>query len=158
MQNHRPRGKLFVASGNFCHLLDNLCKQFGPRSGLTKCRSWSGSKMFDTISVPDIFFFEKKSLKKWQKKAWKITQYAKRVKRDHALGTFDEKKAYACKLQKNLVKSFAFWVFLHAFSCLQIILQVKISFVCLFDLILYVPSTNFQLNRDRSSWVEPVQS
>ena len=32
------------------------------------------------------------------------------------------------------------------------------SFVCLFDLILYVPSTIFQLNRDRSSWVEPVLS
>ena len=27
---------------------------------------------------------------------------------------------------------------------------------CLFDLILYVPSTIFQLNRDGSSWVEPV--
>ena len=31
-------------------------------------------------------------------------------------------------------------------------------FVCLFDLILYVPSTIFQLNRDRSSLVEPVLS
>ena len=30
------------------------------------------------------------------------------------------------------------------------------TFVCLFDLILYVPSTIFQLNRDGSSWVEPV--
>ena len=29
---------------------------------------------------------------------------------------------------------------------------------CLFDLILYVPSIIFQLNRDRSSWVEPVLS
>ena len=29
---------------------------------------------------------------------------------------------------------------------------------CLFDLILYVPSTVFQLNRDGSSWVEPVLS
>ena len=29
---------------------------------------------------------------------------------------------------------------------------------CLFDLILYVPSTIFQLNRDRSSRVEPVLS
>ena len=29
-------------------------------------------------------------------------------------------------------------------------------FACLFDLILYVPSTIFQLNRDRSFWVEPV--
>ena len=30
--------------------------------------------------------------------------------------------------------------------------------VCLFDLILYVPSTIFQLNRSGSSWVEPVLS
>ena len=29
---------------------------------------------------------------------------------------------------------------------------------CLFDLILYVPSTIFQLNRDGSSWVEQVLS
>ena len=31
-------------------------------------------------------------------------------------------------------------------------------FAVLFDLILYVPSTIFQLNRDGSSWVEPVLS
>ena len=31
-------------------------------------------------------------------------------------------------------------------------------FVCLFDLILYVPSAIFQLNRDGSSWVESVLS
>ena len=30
------------------------------------------------------------------------------------------------------------------------------TFVCLFDLILYVPSTIFQLYRDGSSWIEPV--
>ena len=30
--------------------------------------------------------------------------------------------------------------------------------VCLFDLILNAPSTIFQLNRDGSSWVEPVLS
>ena len=30
--------------------------------------------------------------------------------------------------------------------------------IVLFDLILYVPSTIFQLNRDGSSWVEPVLS
>ena len=34
----------------------------------------------------------------------------------------------------------------------------KMDSFCLFDLILYVPSTIFQLNRDRSSWVEPVLS
>ena len=33
-----------------------------------------------------------------------------------------------------------------------------IKFVFLFDLILYVPSTIFQLNRDGSSWDEPVLS
>ena len=35
---------------------------------------------------------------------------------------------------------------------------LHMSFVCLFDLILYVPSSIFQLNRDGSSWVEPVLS
>ena len=32
------------------------------------------------------------------------------------------------------------------------------GFCFLFELILYVPSTAFQLNRDGSSWVEPVLS
>ena len=32
------------------------------------------------------------------------------------------------------------------------------DFACLFGLILYVSSTIFQLNRDESSWVEPVLS
>ena len=32
------------------------------------------------------------------------------------------------------------------------------SLFCLFDLILYIPSTIFQLNGDGSSWVEPVLS
>ena len=40
---------------------------------------------------------------------------------------------------------------------------MRVSTVCLylfflFDLILYVPSTIFQLNKDESSWVEPVLS
>ena len=35
--------------------------------------------------------------------------------------------------------------------------KVRLDF-CLFDLIRYVPSAIFQLNRDRSSWVEPVLS
>ena len=41
--------------------------------------------------------------------------------------------------------------------------KIKFAFhqsfgVCLFDLIIYVPSTIFRLNKDGSSWVEPVQS
>ena len=35
-------------------------------------------------------------------------------------------------------------------------LSLIVFLVCLFDLILNVPSTIFQLNRDGSSWVEPV--
>ena len=39
------------------------------------------------------------------------------------------------------------------------VIRVLVSVVsCLFDLILYVPSTIYQLNRDGSSWVEPVLS
>ena len=38
------------------------------------------------------------------------------------------------------------------------IIQEQECFVCLFDLILYVPSTIFQFNREGSSWVEPVLS
>ena len=35
---------------------------------------------------------------------------------------------------------------------------LNLSEFCSFDLILYVPSTIFQLNSDGSSWVEPVLS
>ena len=38
------------------------------------------------------------------------------------------------------------------------VVVVVVEVVCLFDLILYVPSTIFKLNRDGSSWVEPVLS
>ena len=36
--------------------------------------------------------------------------------------------------------------------------DLLLTFDCLFDLILYVPSTIFQLKRDGYSWVEPVLS
>ena len=39
---------------------DNLCKQFGPRSGPTERQTWSGSKLFDTDIVPEKVIFEKK--------------------------------------------------------------------------------------------------
>ena len=38
---------------------DNLCKQFGPRSGPTECRSRSGPKQLDTLMVFLKVFFEK---------------------------------------------------------------------------------------------------
>ena len=45
----------FLASGNFS-FANKLCKQFGPRSGQTVCRSGSGSKLFDSDSVPERIF------------------------------------------------------------------------------------------------------
>ena len=39
-----------------------------------------------------------------------------------------------------------------------VVLWYDYMLICLFDLILYVPSTIVQLNRDGSSWVEPVLS
>ena len=45
------------------------------------------------------------------------------------------------------------------FEIRSINIGIKLDFcLILFDLILYVPSTIFQLNRDGSSWVEPVLS
>ena len=43
----------FPTSGNFFFLssADNLCKQFGPRSGSMFYQAWSGSKLFDTLMV-----------------------------------------------------------------------------------------------------------
>ena len=40
----------------------------------------------------------------------------------------------------------------------SVTLRNTITLVCLFDLILYIQSTIFQLDRDGSSWVEPVLS
>ena len=58
---------------------DNFCKQFGPRSGMTKCHAQSGTKLFDTQMVFLKEFsqidFEKKKFSKPQKS--KITQEAK---------------------------------------------------------------------------------
>ena len=41
-----------------------LCKQFGPRSGPTELRSWSGSKPFDTLIEFLKEFFEKVNFEK----------------------------------------------------------------------------------------------
>ena len=45
---------------------DNLCKQFGPRSGPTKCQAWSGYKLFDTLMVLLKEFFENVDFEKNQ--------------------------------------------------------------------------------------------
>ena len=57
----------------------NICTQFGPRSGPTERRVWSGSKLFDTVVVviKDFFektYFEKKSAD--DNESMKSTQHA----------------------------------------------------------------------------------
>ena len=57
---------------------DNLYKQFVPRLGPTKRWAWPGSKLFDTVITPELFF-EKMSLKKStdDKKHEKFIKHAK---------------------------------------------------------------------------------
>ena len=53
---------------------DNLCKQFRPRSSLTECRSWSGSKQFDTLKVFLKEFFEEVNFEKTQQTTTRACQ------------------------------------------------------------------------------------
>ena len=47
---------------------DNLCKQFGSRTSLTKCQAWSGSKLFDTLNgISERLILQKLILKKSSK-------------------------------------------------------------------------------------------
>ena len=59
---------------------DNLCQQFGPRSGPTECPAWSGPNLFGTLMIflKEIFEnnnFETRSAD--DKKAGKISQHRK---------------------------------------------------------------------------------
>ena len=45
---------------------DTLCKQFGLRSGLTECQTWSGSKLFNTNCITKRIF--------WKRLLWKKNQ------------------------------------------------------------------------------------
>ena len=51
---------------------ENLCKQYGPRSGPTTCRARSGSNMFDSLMVILKEFFKNVDLKKKSADNYKI--------------------------------------------------------------------------------------
>ena len=56
-------------------IADNFCKQFGPRSGPTKRRAWSRSKLFDTLMVFLKEFFDNKNdfeINQQATKTWKM--------------------------------------------------------------------------------------
>ena len=61
------------------------------------------------------------------------------------------------KVSHSLTSGGTFVVYIVHPMCSDVYIISKIVF-CLFDLILNVPSTIFQLYRDGSSWVEPVLS
>ena len=61
--------------GPFLSSADILCKQFGTRSGLTKCRAWSGSKLFDILKVILKEFFEKDDFEKNQQMTKNMKNY-----------------------------------------------------------------------------------
>ena len=54
---------------------DNFCKQFGPRSGLTKRQAWSGSKLFDTLVVIHERICSKIDFKKINRRQKSIKNY-----------------------------------------------------------------------------------
>ena len=54
---------------------DSLCKQFGPRSGPTKCPAWSGSKLNGTLMVILKEFFEKVDSEKISRRQKSMQNY-----------------------------------------------------------------------------------
>ena len=68
---------------------DNCLKQPGPRSGRTKVRTWSGSKLYSTLVVFLTEFSKKLILggKSVGDKKYKITQYAKSLNTLWTLGS-----------------------------------------------------------------------
>ena len=60
---------------------DNFCKQFGPSSGLPEHRTWSESKLFDTLVVFLKEFFEKKNdFEKNQQTTKKVQKFSQGTK------------------------------------------------------------------------------
>ena len=79
--------------------------------------------------------------------------------RDNEVNLIDDKECKYKDSNSYSWKTSAIFLFPSlAFSYFSQILEVSNIIVCLFDLILYVPSTIFQLSRDGSSLVEPVLS
>ena len=50
-ENLKSEGSRIITLCLLVSSTDNICKQFGPRSGLTLSRAWYGSKLFDSLMV-----------------------------------------------------------------------------------------------------------
>ena len=112
---------------------DNLCKQFGPRSGTvtTKCWAWSGSKLFDTLMVflkvifRKSWFLKKISRRQKSLKNFQGGQELDGVKTSqwislgaiicwHSIFFFKKKiKCLVCSYNQEHFRSLAIWLHIH---------------------------------------------
>ena len=72
---------------------ENLCNQFEPKSGPTKCRAWSRSKLFYTLKVFFKEFFKKVDFEKKQQ----MTKSMKNYPRGKELGKIDFQSIFNSK-------------------------------------------------------------
>ena len=96
-----------VSSDHFLSFADNLCKQFVPKSAPTKCRTWSGSKLFDTLMVFLKYFLKKlilKKKKKRQRKHIKLSGIQRMLLENLSMGiTFSPFWVQQCWIKMNAV-------------------------------------------------------
>ena len=62
-----------TAESTVLSAVNNIYKQFGPRSGLIKCQAWSGSKL--TLIVFLIFFLKKVDFEKISRQQKSMQNY-----------------------------------------------------------------------------------
>ena len=107
--------------------------------------------MFDNLKI----FLKKMTLKKNNADNQKACQITQKVS---DLGLHCLALTLKKDIRLTLVILFVWFDSLHPINNLSVIKGRAFLgwFVCLFDLVIYVPSTIFQLCRDRSSLVEPV--
>ena len=68
-------GHYFILTNLLVWSADNICKQFGPSSGPTKCRVCSGSKQFDTLIIFLKEFFKNIDFEKNQQTTKKMQNF-----------------------------------------------------------------------------------
>ena len=84
---------------------DNLCKQFGPRSGWTKHWAWSGFKLFDTLIVFLTDFLDNVNFEKKQQIAKKPAKLPS-IQRVELFALLINPKSATYNLQQMTISNF----------------------------------------------------
>ena len=130
-----------------CLLID-LYEQFGPRSGPTKRRAWSGSKLFDSLMVFLKEFFEKDDFEKKNQQTtekkhaklpskWSFKGTVKTLYTDTVTAKFFTKTLYTDTLSNgkflyNVITSFTL-----EFEFITTEIQFNVQFFCVFLLLFF---------------------